>query len=132
MFEQWQAEDFNMQFYSLSLVKEIFKHVSYGSHTVFKMCKIYIFFHSSLWTLLQMWLEEFSEDFRDPPMHSSLRLMSLQLRRYTALFPLAKRYEALLKRFQAEGYYLFHIALKTAVNIYLQIPCTPDSLLHII
>ncbi|XP_056609072.1 ral guanine nucleotide dissociation stimulator-like 1 [Triplophysa dalaica] len=57
---------------------------------------------SSLWTLLQMWLEEFSEDFRDPPMHSSLRLMSLQLRRYTALFPLAKRYEALLKKFQAE------------------------------
>ncbi|KAA0706119.1 Ral guanine nucleotide dissociation stimulator-like 1 [Triplophysa tibetana] len=57
---------------------------------------------SSLWILLQMWLEEFSEDFRDPPMHSSLRLMSLQLRRYTALFPLAKRYEALLKKFQAE------------------------------
>lgn len=57
---------------------------------------------SSLWTLLQMWLEEFSEDFRDPPMHSSLRLMSLQLRRYTALFPLAKRYEALHKKFQAE------------------------------
>nr|XP_055032875.1 ral guanine nucleotide dissociation stimulator-like 1 [Misgurnus anguillicaudatus] len=57
---------------------------------------------SSLWTLLHMWLEEFTEDFRDPPMHSSLRLMSLQLRRYTALFPLAKRFEALLKKFQDE------------------------------
>ncbi|KAL7850667.1 hypothetical protein SRHO_G00200160 [Serrasalmus rhombeus] len=57
---------------------------------------------SPLWTLLQIWLEEFSEDFRDSPMHSSLRLMCLQLRRYPSLSPLAKCYEALLKRFQAE------------------------------
>ncbi|XP_036445365.1 ral guanine nucleotide dissociation stimulator-like 1 isoform X1 [Colossoma macropomum] len=57
---------------------------------------------SPLWTLLQIWLEEFAEDFRDSPMHSSLRLMCLQLRRHPSLSPLAKRYEALLKRFQAE------------------------------
>ncbi|XP_037400395.1 ral guanine nucleotide dissociation stimulator-like 1 isoform X3 [Pygocentrus nattereri] len=57
---------------------------------------------SPLWTLLQIWLEEFSEDFRDSPMHSSLRLMCLQLRRHPSLSPLAKCYEALLKRFQAE------------------------------
>lgn len=80
--------------------------VAINSYLIWIIYSNIIFIHSSLWTLLQMWLEEFSEDFRDPPMHSSLRLMSLQLRRYTALFPLAKRYEALLKKFQAEGYYI--------------------------
>lgn len=58
---------------------------------------------SSLWTLLQTWLDEFAEDFRDPPMHSSLRLMCLHLRRHTSLSALAKCYEALFKKFQAEG-----------------------------
>ncbi|CAM4337557.1 unnamed protein product [Leuciscus chuanchicus] len=57
---------------------------------------------SSLWTLLQMWLDEYSDDFRDPPMHSSLRLMCLQLSGRPALFPLAKHYDALLKKFQTE------------------------------
>ncbi|XP_017311886.2 ral guanine nucleotide dissociation stimulator-like 1 [Ictalurus punctatus] len=57
---------------------------------------------SSLWILLQTWLDEFAEDFRDPPMHSSLRLMCLQLRRHTSLLVLAKCYEDLLKKFQAE------------------------------
>uniref|UniRef100_A0A672PZB4 Ral guanine nucleotide dissociation stimulator-like 1 n=1 Tax=Sinocyclocheilus grahami TaxID=75366 RepID=A0A672PZB4_SINGR len=47
--------------------------------------------HSSLWTVLQMWLEEYSDDLRDAPMHSSLRLMCLQLRGHPALFLLAKR-----------------------------------------
>ncbi len=51
-----------------------------------------------------MWLEEYSDDFRDAPMHSSLRLMCLQLRGHPALFPLAKHYETLLKTFQAEGH----------------------------
>lgn len=59
---------------------------------------------SSLWTLLQVWLDEYSDDFRDPPMHSSLRLMCLQLRGRPALFPLAKHYDALLKKFQTEGH----------------------------
>ncbi|XP_048043327.1 ral guanine nucleotide dissociation stimulator-like 1 [Megalobrama amblycephala] len=58
--------------------------------------------NSSLWTLLQMWLDEYSDDFRDPPMHSSLRLMCLQLRGRPSLSPLAKHYEALLKKFQTE------------------------------
>lgn len=58
---------------------------------------------SALWTLLQTWLDEFAEDFRDPPMHSSLRLMCLQLRRHNSLSALAKCYEDLLKKFQAEG-----------------------------
>ncbi|KAK1799255.1 hypothetical protein P4O66_007495, partial [Electrophorus voltai] len=57
---------------------------------------------SALWTLLQTWLDEFAEDFLDPPMHSSLRLMCLQLRQHPSLSPLAKCYEGLLKRFQAE------------------------------
>ncbi|KAG7335049.1 hypothetical protein KOW79_001645 [Hemibagrus wyckioides] len=57
---------------------------------------------SALWTLLQTWLDEFAEDFRDPPMHSSLRLMCLQLRRHNSLSALAKCYEDLLKKFQAE------------------------------
>ncbi|XP_062840982.1 ral guanine nucleotide dissociation stimulator-like 1 [Trichomycterus rosablanca] len=57
---------------------------------------------STLWTLLHTWLEEFGEDFRDSPMHSSLRLMCLQLRQHPFLSALAKRYEDLLKRFQAE------------------------------
>ncbi|XP_073704985.1 ral guanine nucleotide dissociation stimulator-like 1 [Garra rufa] len=56
----------------------------------------------SLWTVLQMWLEEYSDDFRDAPMHSSLRLMCLQLRGHHALFTLARHYEMLLKKFQAE------------------------------
>ncbi|XP_066498139.1 ral guanine nucleotide dissociation stimulator-like 1 isoform X2 [Hoplias malabaricus] len=63
---------------------------------------IEMLFQSLLWTVLQTWLEEFAEDFRDTPMHSSLRLMCLQLRRHPSLSPLAKRYESLLKRFQAE------------------------------
>uniref|UniRef100_A0A673FMR5 Ras-GEF domain-containing protein n=1 Tax=Sinocyclocheilus rhinocerous TaxID=307959 RepID=A0A673FMR5_9TELE len=42
-----------------------------------------------------MWLEEYSDDLRDAPMHSSLRLMCLQLRGHPALFTLAKRYETL-------------------------------------
>ncbi|XP_016103525.1 ral guanine nucleotide dissociation stimulator-like 1 [Sinocyclocheilus grahami] len=58
--------------------------------------------NSSLWTVLQMWLEEYSDDLRDAPMHSSLRLMCLQLRGHPALFLLAKRYETLLRKFQAE------------------------------
>lgn len=51
-----------------------------------------------------MWLDEYSDDFRDPPMHSSLRLMCLQLRGRPSLSPLAKHYEALLKKFQTEGH----------------------------
>nr|XP_021327881.1 ral guanine nucleotide dissociation stimulator-like 1 [Danio rerio] len=58
--------------------------------------------NSCLWTVLQLWLDEYSEDFRDSPMHSSLRLMCLKLRGHPSLFPLAKQYEALLKRFQTE------------------------------
>ncbi|TSK87520.1 Choline transporter-like protein 2 [Bagarius yarrelli] len=57
---------------------------------------------SALWNLLQTWLDEFAEDFRDPPMHSSLRAMCLQLRRHNSLIALAKCYEDLLKKYQAE------------------------------
>ncbi|KAI2665953.1 Ral guanine nucleotide dissociation stimulator-like 1 [Labeo rohita] len=32
--------------------------------------------NSSLWTVLQMWLEEYSDDFRDAPMHSSLHVVA--------------------------------------------------------
>lgn len=69
------------------------------------IASIFVFLpRSSLWTVLQMWLEEYSDDFRDAPMHSSLRLMCLQLRGHAALFTLAKHYEILLKKFQGEGH----------------------------
>ncbi|TRY97306.1 hypothetical protein DNTS_020593 [Danionella cerebrum] len=57
---------------------------------------------SSLWRVLELWLEEYCDDFRESPMHPSLRFMCLQLRGHPALFPLARQYEALLKRFQTE------------------------------
>lgn len=70
-----------------------------------------------------MWLDEYSDDFREPPMHSSLRLMCLQLRGHPSLSPLAKHYEALLKKFQTEGHcrivYIYIFVVHIILGFYL-------------
>ncbi|KAG9343952.1 hypothetical protein JZ751_013341 [Albula glossodonta] len=58
---------------------------------------------SSLGPLVHTWLEEHSEDFRDPPQHPSLRLLSLHLHRHLVFRRLAQRADALLKKFQNEA-----------------------------
>ncbi|XP_028267576.1 ral guanine nucleotide dissociation stimulator-like 1 isoform X2 [Parambassis ranga] len=68
---------------------------------------------SPLLAFVQTWLDEYSEDFRDPPLHSALRLLLDHLRISSAVHDrmriqpnfcsLAGQAEALLKRFQKEG-----------------------------
>ncbi|KAM4634402.1 ral guanine nucleotide dissociation stimulator-like 1 [Polymixia lowei] len=67
---------------------------------------------SPLLALVQTWLDEYSEDFRDPPLHPSLRLLLDHLRISSAVAhdirsqpnycSLAGQAEALLKSFQKE------------------------------
>ncbi|KAG7491598.1 hypothetical protein MATL_G00005350 [Megalops atlanticus] len=57
---------------------------------------------SSLLPLIQTWLQEYSEDFRDPPQHRSLRLLSVHLRHRPCFRRLAQRADALLRNFQSE------------------------------
>ncbi|XP_010873282.2 ral guanine nucleotide dissociation stimulator-like 1 isoform X2 [Esox lucius] len=52
--------------------------------------------------LIQTWLEEYSEDFRDPPHYTSLRLLLDHLHRHSFCL-LAQRSETLLKKFQRES-----------------------------
>jgi len=62
---------------------------------------------------VQTWLDEYSEDFRDPPLHPALRLLLDHLRISSAVHndmrsqpnfsSLAGQADALLKRFQREG-----------------------------
>ncbi|KAM9473493.1 ral guanine nucleotide dissociation stimulator-like 1 isoform 2-T2 [Salvelinus alpinus] len=52
--------------------------------------------------LIQTWLEEYSEDFRDPPQHPSLRLLMDHLHTLSSFCSLAQRSETLLKKFQRE------------------------------
>ncbi|XP_071387365.1 ral guanine nucleotide dissociation stimulator-like 1, partial [Centroberyx affinis] len=69
-------------------------------------------YRSPLLALVQTWLDEYSEDFRDPPLHPSLRLLLDHLRISSAVADnmrsqpnfcsLAGQAEALLKRFQRE------------------------------
>ncbi|KAF0032329.1 hypothetical protein F2P81_014619 [Scophthalmus maximus] len=69
-------------------------------------------YRSPLLAFVQIWLEEYSEDFRDPPMHLALRLLLDHLRISSAVHvnmhsqpnfcSLAGQAEALLKRFQKE------------------------------
>ncbi|TKS92449.1 Ral guanine nucleotide dissociation stimulator-like 1 [Collichthys lucidus] len=68
---------------------------------------------SPLLAFVQTWLDEYSEDFRDPPLHTALRLLLDHLRISSAVHDnmrsqpnfcsLAAQTEALLKRFQKEG-----------------------------
>ncbi|KAM4717941.1 ral guanine nucleotide dissociation stimulator-like 1 [Anableps anableps] len=67
---------------------------------------------SLLLTLLQTWLDEYSEDFRDPPLHPALRLLLEHLRISSAVHDgmrsqpnfcsLAGQAEELLRKFQKE------------------------------
>lgn len=62
---------------------------------------------------VQTWLDEYSEDFRDPPLHAALRLLLDHLRISSAVHDdmrsqpnfcsLAGQAEALLKGLQKEG-----------------------------
>ncbi|XP_018554207.1 ral guanine nucleotide dissociation stimulator-like 1 [Lates calcarifer] len=69
-------------------------------------------YRSPLLTFIQTWLDEYSEDFRDPPQHLALRLLLDHLRISSAVYDnmrsqpnfcsLAGQAEALLQRFQKE------------------------------
>ncbi|XP_034396153.1 ral guanine nucleotide dissociation stimulator-like 1 isoform X2 [Cyclopterus lumpus] len=69
-------------------------------------------YSSPLLAFVQTWLDEYSEDFRDPPLHPALRLLLDHLRISSAVHNnmrsqpnfslLAGQAEALLKRFQRE------------------------------
>ncbi|XP_034046262.1 ral guanine nucleotide dissociation stimulator-like 1 [Thalassophryne amazonica] len=69
-------------------------------------------YQSPLLAFVQTWLDEYSEDFRDPPLHAALRLLLDHLRISSAVHhnvhsqpnvcSLAGQAEALLKRFQKE------------------------------
>ncbi|CAJ1075411.1 LOW QUALITY PROTEIN: ral guanine nucleotide dissociation stimulator-like 1 [Xyrichtys novacula] len=71
------------------------------------------YYRSPLLAFVQTWLDEYSEDFRDPPLHLPLRLLLDHLRISSAVYDnihcqpnfcsLAGQAEALLKRFQDEG-----------------------------
>ncbi|KAJ8251762.1 hypothetical protein GJAV_G00225170 [Gymnothorax javanicus] len=55
---------------------------------------------NSLSSLILTWLEKHGEDFREPPLYPSLRLLSAQLRRNLLFRRLAQRADALLKKFK--------------------------------
>ncbi|XP_070703664.1 ral guanine nucleotide dissociation stimulator-like 1 [Pempheris klunzingeri] len=69
-------------------------------------------YRSPLLAFVQTWLDEYSEDFRDPPLHEALRLLLDHLRISSAVYDnirsqpnfcsLAGQAEALLKRLQKE------------------------------
>ncbi|KAM9473494.1 ral guanine nucleotide dissociation stimulator-like 1 isoform 3-T3 [Salvelinus alpinus] len=63
---------------------------------------IELLFQRRLLPLIQTWLEEYSEDFRDPPQHPSLRLLMDHLHTLSSFCSLAQRSETLLKKFQRE------------------------------
>ena len=58
---------------------------------------------STLLPVIRLWLEEFGEDFREPPQYHALRLVIVHLRHRLCFRRLALSAEALLKRLQAEG-----------------------------
>ncbi|KAJ7992694.1 hypothetical protein DPEC_G00281340 [Dallia pectoralis] len=59
--------------------------------------------HSPLLSLIRTWLDEYSEDFRDPPHHPTLRLLMDHLRRQS-FCSVAQHSEHLLKKFQYESH----------------------------
>lgn len=60
--------------------------------------------HRPLRTFVQTWLDEYSDDLRDPPQHPALRLLLDHLAISGANFcSLAGRAEELLGRFRTEG-----------------------------
>ncbi|XP_048870099.1 ral guanine nucleotide dissociation stimulator-like 1 isoform X3 [Brienomyrus brachyistius] len=59
--------------------------------------------NSSMLPLIQTWLDEYSEDFWDPPQCSALRLLSAHLFQRPCFRRLAKRAKSLLRKFQEES-----------------------------
>ncbi|XP_035253640.1 ral guanine nucleotide dissociation stimulator-like 1 isoform X1 [Anguilla anguilla] len=59
---------------------------------------------SALMPLIRTWLDEYSEDFWEPPQHRPLRLLSAHLHHRPCFRRLAQRTSALLKKFQSEEY----------------------------
>ncbi|XP_074544259.1 ral guanine nucleotide dissociation stimulator-like 1 isoform X2 [Halichoeres trimaculatus] len=57
---------------------------------------------STLPPVIRLWLEEYSQDFRDPPQYEALRFLCAHLRRRLCFRRLAHTAEALLKRLQEQ------------------------------
>lgn len=57
---------------------------------------------SGLSPVLRLWLEEFGEDFSEPPQHLSLKLLSSKLKRRVCFRRMAQTAENLLKRLQEQ------------------------------
>ncbi|KAM4585514.1 ral guanine nucleotide dissociation stimulator-like 1 isoform 2-T2 [Odontesthes bonariensis] len=57
---------------------------------------------SPLLPVMRLWLEEYSEDFQEPPVYQALRKLCVYLRRRLCFRRLAQAADALLKRFQKQ------------------------------
>ncbi|XP_071361067.1 ral guanine nucleotide dissociation stimulator-like 1 isoform X2 [Trachinotus anak] len=57
---------------------------------------------STLPPVIRLWLEEYSEDFHEPPQHQALRLLVVHLRHRLCFRRLAQTAETLLKRLQEQ------------------------------
>ncbi|KAM8773440.1 ral guanine nucleotide dissociation stimulator-like 1 isoform 1-T2 [Acanthopagrus schlegelii] len=57
---------------------------------------------STLPPVIRLWLEEYSEDFHEPPQYQALRLLCVHLRHRLCFRRLAQTSETLLKRLQAQ------------------------------
>ncbi|XP_056265891.1 ral guanine nucleotide dissociation stimulator-like 1 isoform X1 [Pseudoliparis swirei] len=55
---------------------------------------------SALLPVIRLWLEEYGDDFHEPPQHPALRLLCVHLRRRLCFRRLAQTAESLLKRLQ--------------------------------
>ncbi|XP_062304866.1 ral guanine nucleotide dissociation stimulator-like 1 [Osmerus eperlanus] len=67
---------------------------------------------STLLPVIRLWLEEFGEDFREPPQYHALRLVIVHLRHRLCFRRLALSAETLLKRLQAEDHSTCQATLK--------------------
>ncbi|KAM6966532.1 ral guanine nucleotide dissociation stimulator-like 1 isoform 2-T2 [Tautogolabrus adspersus] len=93
---------------TLKLIELLFQRDSAASDLDNSEC-----YRSPLLAFVQTWLDEYSEDFRDPPLHAALRLLLDHLRISSAVHEnihcqpnfcsLAGQADALLKRFQNEA-----------------------------
>uniref|UniRef100_A0A1A7Z7I8 Ral guanine nucleotide dissociation stimulator-like 3a n=1 Tax=Iconisemion striatum TaxID=60296 RepID=A0A1A7Z7I8_9TELE len=59
--------------------------------------------HSPLVSLVRLWLEEYSEDFQEPPQYPTLRLLCAYMRRRICFRRVLHIAETLLKRLQEQG-----------------------------
>ncbi|KAM3865379.1 ral guanine nucleotide dissociation stimulator-like 1 [Diretmus argenteus] len=58
---------------------------------------------STLPPVIRLWLDEYSEDFQEPPQYQALRLLCVHLRHRLCFRRLAQTVESLLKRLQEQG-----------------------------